>query len=134
MHQWKTSKAGNKQRGRVLFKHFLKSFAVKTQEKQKTITSCGNAKTGNLLLSQWGEILQQMKLQPAQSGGVTAKVPQPPAARRPRPSWRWTQETTQPIKRFRRNKIWNIDLFGQTGSQCCDARTVAPRACSWTPG
>lgn len=67
MRQWKTSKAGNKQRGRVLFKHLLDSFAVKTQQKQKTITSRGNAKTGNL--SQWKETLQLLQLQPAQSGG-----------------------------------------------------------------
>lgn len=44
MRRWKTSKAGNKQRGRVLFKHFLESFAVKTQ--QKTITPRDNAKKG----------------------------------------------------------------------------------------
>lgn len=92
MRQWKTSKAGNKQRGRVLFKHFLESFAVKTQQKQTTITSRDNAKTGNLLTI-------AVRTSPVRR--ATATVPRPSTFRRPQRSWRWTQEITQAIKRFK---------------------------------
>lgn len=105
MRQWKTSKAGNKQRGRVLFKHFLESFAVKTQQKQTTITSRDNAKTGNLLTI-------AVRTSPVRR--ATATVPRPSTFRRPQRSWRWTQEITPPIKRFKNvKKIWKIDLFGR---------------------